>query len=148
MIAFLKKKGILFLKKKGRPFFDWHERLGHVRLTRLKMLFMQMLNMNAINISDDFDCKVCNLLKLTRKVNREIQKRTFRKLEKFIQMYEIRTERLILKTTNISFFWSTIWLKNHESPWWKLERKYQKKFANDMHSSVWKRGKGNHFQNR
>ena len=43
---------------------------------------MQMLDMNAINISDDFDCKVCNLFKLTRKVNRETQKRTSRRLEK------------------------------------------------------------------
>ena len=60
-------------------------------------------------------------------------------------MHKIHTERLILKTTNISFLWSTIWLKSHGSPWWNLKRKYQRKFANDMHSSVWKRKKKQPF---
>ena len=78
-----KKRQNIIFEKKGQAIFRlWHERLEHVKSTRLKMLSMQMLSMNAINISDDFDCKICNLFKLTRKVNREIQKRAFRKLER------------------------------------------------------------------
>ena len=46
------------------------------------MLFMQMLNINAIDLFDDFDCKICNLFKLTKKVNRETPKWAFWRLEK------------------------------------------------------------------
>ena len=77
-----KKAGYNLWKKKQVIFRLWHERLGHLRSIQLKMLSMQMLSMNAINISDDFDCKVCNLFKLTKKVNRETQKRTSRKLKR------------------------------------------------------------------
>ena len=77
------KKGNITPEKKGQATFRlWHERLGHVRPARLKMLPMQVLGMDAINVSDDFDCKVCNLSKLTRKVNREVQRRAFRRLKR------------------------------------------------------------------
>ena len=66
--------------QKGDAFRLWHERLGHVSPARMRLLTGQVTGMGAMKLHDQLTCDICDLTKLTRKINREPPKRASRRL--------------------------------------------------------------------
>ena len=70
------------LNQKTDVFRLWHERFEHVSPARVKLLIGQVVDMRAMKLHDQMTCDICDLIKLTRKINRKSSERAVRRFER------------------------------------------------------------------